>query len=199
MDSKHCFIRKKNWRIRTKYGEGMQSQCNAGVSWKSIQNWQAVSVIVASHFDARKSRIQKKQMEGNNLCVQRQMKAFKYCQNATIGKAHKRILQSVLLLHQLTLLPRKVITSIIILTRNYKVCKHELEESIPRSWETINLAKVTQWLYMHVFRCKLWQLFCHFVVLSYGCRSWGKHGVLISWLLSGFVYPTNKFLVLSQK
>ena len=52
---------------------------------------------------------------------------------------------------------------------------------------------------MHVFRSKLWQLFSHFVVLSYGCRSWGKHGVLISWLLSGFVSPTNKFLVLSQK
>ena len=102
----------KNWRIRTKYGEGMQSQCNAGVSSKSIQNWQAASVIVAGHFDARKSRIQKKQMKGSSLCVQRQMKAFKYCQDATIGNSHKRILQSVYLLHQLTLLPRKVITSI---------------------------------------------------------------------------------------
>ena len=37
---------------------------------KRIQNWQ----VLASHFDARWSRIQKKQNEGNCLCVQRQIR-----------------------------------------------------------------------------------------------------------------------------
>ena len=50
----------------------MQSKCNVvGVSRKDPK---LASAVVASHFDARWSRIQKKQNEGNCLCVQRQIK-----------------------------------------------------------------------------------------------------------------------------
>ena len=66
----------------------MQSKCNAvGVSRKDPK---LASAVVASHFDARWSRILQNQMEGNCFCVQiKTDQAIKYYLDATLGNVTK--------------------------------------------------------------------------------------------------------------